>query len=848
MSKKVLGIGLSLVAFAIPIVGPAIGLSVLAATLITVGVAVASNFLLGPSKPKGLKTSPSDRLFATLDPTTPRKIVFGDTAMATDVRYQAFTGSDQEYLEQIIVVASHEVHSIDEIWLDNEKAWTSGGGAQGRYVGYLTVTARTLGTNANGIAIDSNWTTSCTLTGCAYVHMKYKTTGNSKTAESPFSGGITSRMTIRGKGAKVYDPRLDSTVTGGSGSHRANDQTTWAWDADASRNPALQELFYELGWKIGGHLAVGKGVPPSRLGLASYGVAANVCDESVSLSGGGTEKRYRSDGVISEGDSPGSVRDTLCATMNGVLRDASGKLALTAIKNDLGSPVTPSGKSAFSDDDVLGEIRWDQTPDLSNTFNIVRGRRVDPSDAALYQLTEYPAASATSTDGIDRIDTFDLPMVQSNGQAQRLAKLRLQRNQYQGRLQFTGGPAFWALSLGDPFALTHSAFGWTAKLFRCAGHSMNRGGAVQIVAVEENTAIYSWSAEETAAIGAGTPVVFNPLNNPIVGGIDDAGTTANWSLVVNDDGTIPADNASSVLMPVSIGSQAVTIVGNSASRNAGSGDYNACVAGPPRLGAQVVEIDIAATTNIAVVNIDDDGTAYAEATMLIRFFYRASDGLYGIMSNNVSLYSGTTTTGLSGKMRIVYHGNVFRCYLNATQIGSDITASAYNLTLWPKWTIYNGPNIVFTGMFAGPVTDLNWTRNIDPATGRGTDARLLQTSLFTGVRSTNDVHATSADAGSNVTITIPAHDVKFAGASGTVTVSYNSGSITGKSYGTYYYVYCDDATLAGGAVSYTATTDPDVLTAAVGRRKVCEILTVNAGGGGGGGGGGGSGGGIDVPI
>ncbi|MFA9200495.1 MAG: hypothetical protein ACEQR8_04795, partial [Cypionkella sp.] len=477
MSKKVLGIGLVIVGVAlqvIPGIGQAIGLPMIAAGLssaavIGLGLVVAGNFLIGPSKPKGLKTSNSDRLFASLDPTTPRKIVFGDTAMATDVRYQAFTGTDQEYLQQIIVVASHEVNSIDEIWLDNEQAWTSGGGAQGRYVGYLTVTARTLGTSANGIAIDSNWTTSCTLTGCAYVLMKYKLTGNSKSAESPFSGGVTSRMTIRGQGALVYDPRLDSTVTGGSGSHRADDQTTWEWDDDASRNPALQALWYELGWKIEDKLAVGKGVPPSRLNLASYGTAANVCDESVALDPSGTEPRYRSDGVFSEADNPGAVRDTLCATMNGVLRDANGKLALKAITNDLGSPVAPSGASAFDEDDVLGEIRWDQTPDLSDTFNIVRGRRVDPSDNALYQMAEYPAVSISNIDGIDRIDTFDLPMVQSNAQAQRLAKLRLQRNQYQGRLQFTGGPAFWALSLGDPFPLTHSAFGWTAKLFRCAG-------------------------------------------------------------------------------------------------------------------------------------------------------------------------------------------------------------------------------------------------------------------------------------------------------------------------------------------------------------------------------------------
>lgn len=530
MSKKVLGIGFAIAGMAlmaIPGIGTAIGLGMIAkgisvAAVVGLGMTVGANFLIGPAKPKGLRTNPGDRLFASLDVSAPRKIVFGDTAMATDVRYQAFTGAAQEYLEQIICVASHEVQSIDEIWLDNEKAWTAAGGAQGRYVGYLTVTARAVGTAANGIAIDSVWTTSCTLTGCAYVHLKCKLTGDSKKAESPFSGGLTNRVTIRGKGAKVYDPRLDSTVSGGVGTQRANDQTTWAWSADASRNPALQELWYELGWKIAGKLAVGKGIPPARLNLPSYATAANVCDEAVTKSaanGGGTEPRYRSDGALSESDDPGAVRDTLCATMNAVLRDAGGKLALTVLKNDLATPVTPSGKSAFDESDVLGEMAWEQTPDLNDVFNIVRGRRVDPSDNALYQLAEYPAVSLASADGIDRIDTFDLPMVQSNGQAQRLAKQRLQRNQYQGRLSFTGGPSFWGLSLGDVFPLTHSAFGWSAKLFRCAGHKMGQGGAVEIIAVEENAAIYQWDNNEAAAVAAGAPTVYDPLNDAVVQGL-----------------------------------------------------------------------------------------------------------------------------------------------------------------------------------------------------------------------------------------------------------------------------------------------------------------------------------------
>jgi hypothetical protein len=586
MSKKVLGIGLAIVGFAlmaIPGIGTALGLGVLSiagasisvAAVIGVGLSLAGSFLMGPGKPRGLATSPTDRLHATLDPNTPRKICMGkDVALATDVRYQSFTGANQKYLEQIICHASHKIQAIKKLWIDQELAWTSAGGVQGRFVGFLTVTTRTEGTSANGIAIDSTWTASCTLTGCAYTHVKcllVHDDGNGGN-DSPFASGLSSRMTFIGDGALVYDPRLDSTVAGGSGSHRADNQATWTWDDNACSNPALQELWYELGWKINGKLAVGKGLPKSRIDLASYAVAANACDETVTKSaanGGGTEPRYRTYPVISEGDDPGAVRDQFCASMNAVLRDAGGQLSLTVLHNDLATPATPSGKTAFDENDVLGEMQWDQTPDLSQSFNIVRGTRIDPSDNALYQPVDYPEVSLTSPDGIDRIDTANYPFVHSNGQVQRLAKQRLQRNQYQGRLSFSGGPAFWALNIGDPFALSHAAFGWTGKLFRCAGQKINRFGAVEIVAIEENAVIYAWANDEAAAVTAAAPTVYAPNNDPLQSGMNSAAKTsvvidppADVIIYADSTGTIKSGQLpKDVGITASIGTASVTTAG-----------------------------------------------------------------------------------------------------------------------------------------------------------------------------------------------------------------------------------------------------------------------------------------------
>ena len=228
---------------------------------IAVAISVGATLLSGGKAPRNSSQN-LDRLRANVDPLSPRKTVIGNTAMATDIRDEEFTNT-QEHFHRFIVVASHKVQAIDEIWFDDKLVWTAGGGVQGDAVGYLTVATRTEGSAANAINISARMGSTRRYTGLAYVHLRYKLTGNSKKAESPYAQSITTRITIRGKGALVYDPRLDSTVPGGSGAHRADNQATWTWNDSGSRNPALALLFYLLGWKIGGKLAVGKGIPPA---------------------------------------------------------------------------------------------------------------------------------------------------------------------------------------------------------------------------------------------------------------------------------------------------------------------------------------------------------------------------------------------------------------------------------------------------------------------------------------------------------------------------------------------------------------------------------------------------------
>lgn len=526
-----------------PEIAAAIGIkAITAATVAAVGASIAlstaSMALFGPKIPK----TQISRLNVSLDPSTPRKAVFGTTAMPLDLRYHESSGTDQEYVDYIIAVAAHKVASITEIWFEEKQAWTLAGGVTGTYSGYLTVAVRTEGTAANYISINGGgkWGSTRRLTGCAYLHLRIKRTGADKKAESPLVGGLPSRVTVIGDGAPLYDPRKDSTVPGGSGSHRATDQSTWGayTNADDTDNPALQLLWWLLGWEINNKLSIGCGVPYTRIDMESFITAANICDENVTLATGGTQKRYRTSGTASDADDRMEIINNLLASMNGTLRDNGGKLTITAMKNDLADYVL-----TFNEGDMLGEFDWQQTRGLTESHNIARGRYVDPSANSLYQMVDYPEVGFAAPDGIERVMSLDLPYVEDGRRAQRIAKQVLQRNQYRGMFSTTFNAKALGCQVGDVVRVSLEALGWSNKLFRVVSQEIRFDGQVPMALVEENAAIYAWDADDVAPITPTAPTIYNPLNSPFILGIDVAGTTADWSAIVDDNGDKPENNA-----------------------------------------------------------------------------------------------------------------------------------------------------------------------------------------------------------------------------------------------------------------------------------------------------------------
>lgn len=239
-------------------------------------------------------------------------------------------------------------------------------------------------------------------------------------------------------GPYLYDWRNDDTA-GGDGDDRWADPDSWTGNRE---NPVLQMYLLERGVFVNGSLIVGKGVSPSRLPLAEWTIAANICEE-VPAEGG---QRYRSSIIAVSG--AGSTHDSnmqplLEACAASWVEDASGEYPI------VGAP--QAVVATFTDDDLaVGQpVRFSAKRRRVELVNTVAGSFIDPE--VFYE--ESPLATridggALIVDGETLAVSLPFRAVTYPAQADRLADIQIRASRYQANADLTLRPKFLALKPG----------------------------------------------------------------------------------------------------------------------------------------------------------------------------------------------------------------------------------------------------------------------------------------------------------------------------------------------------------------------------------------------------------------
>ena len=522
MGKAITGI----VGFVLVVVGTAFpqfgylvpyGYSLMASNVL----AVVAQALVG--KPRARRLGQSVEYFGTVEP---RRIIYGTMRVSGMNAIGAFTsGENNTFLHQVLVLAGHEVNDIGDTYFGEQiiedadiGAFTSPAsvqdglvGGSGGYAGIANI-RRYLGTAtqpADFILQDVLFTSADTGHGIAYAAIRYE-------FDDKYSQGKPDPVTFVVEGKKVYDPRLDSSP----GANPTN-----ASYIAFSSNPALCAADYFT------DTVVGLSVDPSKINWDTVVVAADICDETVSIPGPSTQSRYTCNVVLyaalNDSDRRNNL-ETLASAMLGHVVYRSGKYEIHAGAASNTSPFSTS--FAITEDDLVGRISLRTEMPSSEKYNFVRGQFVDPERS--WELAEFPPranAAYEATDGERKTREAIFQATTNSYEAQRKAMVVLKRSRLKRQATLELGMSAFKIKPWDVGTVTLSALGWDTQLVRCMSWNLRDDGMISATFLEEDSTVwddpeiadYSVPGWSTPAAGSGY-VPFPPTNftaQPVVDGI-----------------------------------------------------------------------------------------------------------------------------------------------------------------------------------------------------------------------------------------------------------------------------------------------------------------------------------------
>ena len=257
-------------------------------------------------------------------------------------------------------------------------------------------------------------------------------------------------------GAKLYDPRKDSTV-GGSGAHRWANPATWEF----TQNPVVQIYNIMRGITLPEGSVWGGRFAAADLPLVNWFAAMNVCDATVT-EGGATVARFRAGLEVSVGDEPAQIIEELLKACSGQIVDMGGTWKIRA-----GGPGLPV--LFVTDEDVIATRPedFDPFPGLSETYNGITATYPEPQ--SLWEAKEaapiYNSAWETEDGGRRLVANLQFAAVTSHRQARNLMRSAIKDHRRMRRHNLTLAPFAMGLEPLDVVAWTSARNGYAEKAF-----------------------------------------------------------------------------------------------------------------------------------------------------------------------------------------------------------------------------------------------------------------------------------------------------------------------------------------------------------------------------------------------
>ena len=474
-------------------------------------------------------------------------IIYGTRKVGGNIVFMETSGTDNTFLYMIMVLGEGEIDDITSIYVnDNIVTWsgdladnterTVASNDANFYKADPTVTdssaeslitvrphygtdAQTYDTLVGGL---TSWTSNHRLRGLSYLALKFKWNSDA------FGGVPQIHALVKGK--KVYNPNLDGSITGGTGSHRQNTSSTWAY----SDNPIYQLLDYLRNTTYGMGIADGY----FNSSFADWQTAGDVCDVNITPYSGADEiDLMDSHAVIDTSKKAIENVQTFLTGCRGLLNYTSGDYKILV-------ETTGSAAITLTEDNIIGGISI-SSKNKNSRYNRVLVAFINPDKNYQSDEVQFPPIDDSAEASADRHATmkgldggillegrFDFPTITSPYQAREMAEIILRRSRSSLDVSLKADGTALDLAIGDIVNITHATPSFSAKPFRVQAMTISSDMTTNLTLSEHQDSYYSFGTQTVAATIPDTT-----LPNPFVISAP-ASLTLTDSLVEYSDGVV----------------------------------------------------------------------------------------------------------------------------------------------------------------------------------------------------------------------------------------------------------------------------------------------------------------------
>jgi hypothetical protein len=499
--------------------GYALSLGIGAATFAVLGYGIKRSMSLNDPADMGRSASYQVSVRGTQEP---RSKAYGQVKIGGVIAYANSAGTEQRELYMAVVHTGHEIHSFLGWWIDDKFIDVSDvdTGGDGSVDGDTAATGHGLtpfsgtpvcylrghfGTSSQTVdafltAAFPEWDSAKVALGCAYTVLRSDLIVG---AEDRWDGGPPQSVSALIKGAKVYDPRLDSTFTGatygsGSGSHLLGTPSTWEW----SDNPALCLADYLIDQDLGARW------DSARIDYDSVAVAADACDVLVDVPTAATQKRFTCNGILSTADD--------CETNIAALCTAGVKTRYFKGQHHIYADVWVAPSTTLVKEDLIDEFTFRAEPERPDRYNTVKGSYIDP--ARNYERSPFIEVQSDLITDRDNNKEWPkelwLPFTNNEYEAQRIAFRALAQAAETGICRYPIGYQGMNTRIGDNATATLDELGWAPESFRVVGWQHIDFQGIELQLKEDDSAAYDDPAEGDYGTRTAADVIIPPRIQP----------------------------------------------------------------------------------------------------------------------------------------------------------------------------------------------------------------------------------------------------------------------------------------------------------------------------------------------